>query len=292
MIHRGCFKGVDFALSWHPAQANLAFTQCLACSVINFKYKGISAHAAGNPHEGRSALDAAELTNVGCNYLREHMEDSSRIHYSYLNAGSKASNIVHPEAELEYNVRAKTLGEMNALVERVCNCAKGAALMTGTSVEIEIKSAYADFQTVKTMDDLLLDNLQAFLPVYDAADLAEAKRFQKGVGADNMPIALFPNVMQERILATSSTDMGDVSWVVPSTQACICCFVLGSSLHSWAATAQGKTSYAYKGMLSAAKSLAATAVQILEDPELQSKIKQEHKAALGSRVYKSPMFND
>lgn len=290
MIRRGCFEGVDFALSWHPAQATTYFTQILACAVVNFKYAGISAHAAGNPMDGRSALDAAELTNVGCNYLREHMDDSSRIHYAYLNAGSKASNIVHPYAELEYNVRAKSLEAMNALLERVCNCARGAALMTDTKVDISIRSAYAEFQTIDAMDTLLLDNLETFAPTYTEEELAEAKRLQQGFGAGNMPVALMPNVMRQRFLATGSTDMGDVSWIVPATQACVSCFVLGSSLHSWTVTTQGKSSFAHKGMLSAAKALAATAAQILEDPALQTKIKADHKAALNGRVYKTAMF--
>ena len=133
----GYFNDCDIALTWHPSNYNQVVTgssqSCISCF---FKFKGVSAHAAGSPHLGRSALDACELMNVGVNYLREHMKSSDRVHYAYTNAGGKAPNVVQSEAVLKYFVRSATNPECEKLYQRVVNCAKGAALMTETEVEV------------------------------------------------------------------------------------------------------------------------------------------------------------
>lgn len=287
MAREGCFDGLDFALSWHPAPANFLFNQTLALALVSFKYTGISAHASGEPHKGRSALDAAELTSVGCNYLREHMVPGAKLHYAYQNAGSKATNIVHPEAQVHYTVRAPGLIEVKELLEQVCNVAKGAAMMTGTKVDIEVLSGYADFLCNKIMDEIMLENMEAFPLQYTAEEISQADLFKNACGMSKAPVSLLTNVIRKQIPASSSTDASDVSWITPMAQCGINCYSIGSTGHSWQYTAQGKTSYAHKGMLTASKVLAATAAQMMEEPELIKKAKEEQKAILNGRTYAS-----
>ena len=148
----GYFDDVDFAYTWHPSTQNeVASKGSVAIMGANFVFDGISAHAGGSPHLGRSALDAVELMNVGVNYMREHMIDAARVHYAYSDAGGTAPNVVQSHAVIKYEVRAPKVSQVQELFARVVDIAKGAALMTGTQMSFEITMAFSDYTPNKTL---------------------------------------------------------------------------------------------------------------------------------------------
>ena len=146
MARAGMFDNVDFVYTWHPATINAV--ECNHSNAImgaNFEFKGVSSHAGGSPHLGRSALDAAELMNVGCNYLREHMIPEARIHYAYIDAGGTAPNVVQDHAVIRYEVRSPWVSQVKDLFERVKNVARGASIMTDTTVDCELAMAFTEY---------------------------------------------------------------------------------------------------------------------------------------------------
>lgn len=285
MVREGCFEGLSICLSWHPAYINFLFNQALSIVGASFSFKGISAHASGEPEKGRSALDAAELMNVGANYLREHIISGARLHYAYQNAGSKFTNIVHPEAEIQYTIRAPKQADAREIFERVCNIAKGAALMTDTQVTWEIVSSYADIIPNETLDKIMLKYMEEYFITYTQEELDTAEGFRQKGTMSSAPESLMHSIIRERVPAAASTDVGDVSWHVPTSQCGIACYAMGSASHSWTVTAQGKCSYAHKGMLMAAKILASVGAEVLEDPGIVQKAKEEHRKAVGNQIY-------
>jgi len=251
-----------------------------------FRFRGKSAHAAVAPHLGRSALDAAELMNIGVNYLREHMPEQARVHFAYIDSGGPSTNVIPAYAELLYTVRAPRVDEAIALYERVEQVARGAALMTGTSVEIVFDKAVSNVLHNDTLDRVMAEQMQA-IGALDVND--EERRFAAAVQAtisgeelansakhfaaalrDPQPIVtgILPYSAEAPRPMTGSTDMGDVSWAAPTTQCLTACFAWGTAFHSWQMVAQGKTSLAHKGMLLAAKCLAATGAALLRRPEV------------------------
>ena len=182
MAKAGLFDQLDGAFTWHPSSKN-AVDGCssLACIGVLYRFHGRATHAAGQPHLGRSALDACELMNVGVNYLREHMIQEARIHYAYRDAGGAAPNVVQDHAALYYFVRAPKVSQALELRERVDNCARGAALMTGTTVEITTTDGLCDFIPNQTLSALLQQGLEAMdAPRFTQEDRALAAQFQKG----------------------------------------------------------------------------------------------------------------
>lgn len=288
MVRGGCFSDVDIALTWHPSTLNCLWNNSLANARVIYEFTGVSSHAAGAPHMGRSALDAAELMNVGANFLREHIIPEARLHYAFLDCGGEAPNIVQATGKLIYAIRAPKFTQVGEIMERVNNIARGAALMTGTSVRISIVSAYANLMPNDTLDDLMLENAKAVFPLkYTEEELAYAARFSREavpLEANFIPVKKLP--------PSSSTDFGDVSWVVPSASAAINCFAKGTALHTWNVTAQGKSRIAYHGMHTAATILAATALDVLRDPAKASKAKQDLEKTLGGETYRSLIPED
>lgn len=300
MVRNGLFDDVDAALTWHPASINgVASESSLATSQVYFRFNGRSAHAANSPHLGRSALDAVELTNVGANYLREHLVSDARLHYAITNAGGNSPNVVQPEAEVLYKLRVPKTEQLEEMYERVCNIARGAALMTGTELEIRYDAGACEIVNNTTLEKLMHEVFDGLgVSVFDEAEERFAAEIRgtltESEKRDQIPQELAGKHLADRLepyvpkagIWMASTDVGDVSWKVPTAQCRTACFALGTQLHTWQAVSQGATSIGHKGMLQAAKVLAATAVELLLQPERVEQAKAEHSRELAGRTYK------
>lgn len=292
MAKGGAFDGTDAILAWHPTNENRLGTAGRACITAAFHFSGKAAHAAGQPWNGQSALDAVEIMNVGTQFLREHMLPSSRIHYAITNAGGNAPNVVQAEAEVLYVVRGLESDYVEQLYQRVCRIAEGAAIMTETTLQTpKIVSAYASRIANDVMDDLVIENMKEVLPLaYTEEELAYAKKFQMVGNRKDAPSPIDICVNDSKVNnIEGSTDVADVSWVVPVGECNVACLAVGTQNHSWASTAQGKSSIAHKGMHAAAKIMAGAGYQLLTDPQLLAKVKEDQKKRLAGREYVSRM---
>lgn len=310
MVRAGLFDDVDIAISWHPAPfAGVNNPVSLACNEIDFHFSGRAAHASATPHLGRSALDAVELMNVGVNYLREHMPSSARIHYAITDAGGHAPNVVQARASVRHLVRARSLPELHALSARVRAVAEGAAMMTGTAVTSQIVSGDANLVGNTPLETLMHRHLERLgPPAFDAADRATAEAFQKTFTAEDIASAferfglklrrgvalcdtIFPPESGAGTLV-GSTDVGTVSWVVPTVQMRGATYAIGTPGHSWQLVAQGKLPAAHRGMEHAAKVMAATALDLIADPALIAAAKADHAARLDGTPFVNPIPDD
>ncbi|KOC72198.1 amidohydrolase, partial [Shinella sp. GWS1] len=300
----------DIAISWHPAPfAGVNNPVSLACNEIDFHFSGRAAHASATPHLGRSALDAVELMNVGVNYLREHMPSSARIHYAITDAGGHAPNVVQARASVRHLVRARSLPELHALSARVRAVAEGAAMMTGTTVTSHIVSGDANLVGNTPLETLMHRHLERLgPPAFDAADRATAEAFQKTFTAEDIAsaferfglklrrgVALCDTIVPPESGAgtlVGSTDVGTVSWVVPTVQMRGATYAIGTPGHSWQLVAQGKLPAAHRGMEHAAKVMAATALDLIADPVLIAAAKADHAARLDGTPFVNPIPDD
>jgi len=302
MVREGCFSDVDIAISWHPnAFPGVTEADSLANTRIDFTFVGRASHAAAAPHLGRSALDAVELMNVGVNYMREHMPSDARIHYAMIETGGSAPNVVQARARVRYSVRAATAPEMVKLVERVKKVAEGAALMTETKVEATILSAVSDLLGNTPLEQAMqiqLDRLGP--PEFDEKDKEFARKIQATLSAEDIEAAYrragiadpSDSPMADLIVPMThgkngmkgSTDVGDVSWAVPTVQAHGATYAIGTPGHSWQLTAQGKEPAAHKGMVHVAKVMAGTALEAIQNEALIAAA----KADLARRTAKTP----
>ena len=306
MVRDGAFADVDVAISWHPAPfSGVNEANSLAILLLDFSFTGRASHAAAAPHLGRSALDAVELMNVGVNYMREHMPSDARIHYAHLDSGGIAPNVVQASAKVRYLVRAAELPALWKLVERVKRIADGAALMTETKVSSAVVSAMSNLLANTPLEQAMFRNFERLGPPgFDAADREFAKRIQATVTPEDIESAHrrfgIPETdapLCDRIVPldargakmVGSTDVGDVSWAVPTVQARGATYAIGTPGHSWQLTAQGKTPAAHKGMVHVAKVMAGTAADILSDPELLAAAQADHRARLARTPYVSPL---
>jgi aminobenzoyl-glutamate utilization protein B len=309
MVRDGAFDDVDAAITWHPGgMTRVDDPLSLANTRMDFHFSGRSAHAAAQPHLGRSALDAAELMSVGVNYLREHMPQDARIHYAYLDAGGKAPNVVQSRASVRYSIRALKLHEMLALVERVKKVAEGAALMTETTVETQMFAAVSNHFESLMMDRIMQEALDELGGVpFDDEDRAYAARIRatlspSDIAAEwsvvNQPpgdAVLCDWVVPMRPggeVLIGSTDVGDVTWKVPTTEVLVATAAIGTPLHSWQMTAQGLSGAAHKGMVHAAKAMARVAQILFSDPARLADAQAEHAARLAVTPYVCPMPAD
>jgi len=306
MARDGMFRDLDAALCWHPGDTNEVTTGSNAASVqVEYTFTGTASHAAGDPEHGRSALDAAELMNIGVQFLREHMPKSCCLHYSFLDAGGVSPNVVQPTATVLYMIRGENVRSAKALLERVNKIAQGAALMTETTFTSRQIDGTSDTVSNTVLEELLYENLKAApLPVYTAQEEAFAAamkatcgdpavpgdgcRIDKKVKAQiskltdggKLPLNNFvmPYVPSSQ-MSPGSTDVGDVSWLTPTAQFTAVTWVSGSPGHSWQNVATGRSSIAHKGIVLAAKVLAATAADLMVQPELLAKARQEFEEA-------------
>jgi aminobenzoyl-glutamate utilization protein B len=310
MVRAGAFKDVDIAICWHPAAFNkVGDALSLANTRIDFTFTGRASHAAAAPHLGRSALDAVELMSVGVNYMREHMPSDAKIHYAYLDAGGVAPNVVQGRAKVRYAVRALTLPVMRQLITRVRKVADGAALMTECTVETKVISAVSNMLD----NGPLRDNMQKHFdrlgaPPFDAADKAYAAKIQATLTDEDiessylragmprtgrMPLCdLVVPAGVKGVPMIGSTDLGDVSWVVPTVEARVATHAIGTPGHSWQITAQGKVPAAHKGMVHAAKVMASVAADCLVDADLIKRAKADFSARTAKTPYDCPLPPD
>ena len=307
MVRDGAFDDVDVAITWHPdAVTKVDEPISLANTRMDFTFTGRASHAAAAPHLGRSALDAAELMNIGVQYLREHVPQDSRIHNAYLDAGGTAPNVVQARAKMRYAIRSASLSGMFDLNDRIRAIARGAAMMTGTEVEISIMSAVSNTLGCPPLEEALQQALDTLGPAsFDAADHAYAAQIQATLSPDDIRATYTANGMKPRTgealcdyvvpmqdgraKMLASTDVADVSWKVPTVQARVATHAIGTPAHSWQITAQGKAPAAHKGMVHAAKVMGATARMLYDDADLLARVKKDHGDRLAEEPYTCPI---
>jgi aminobenzoyl-glutamate utilization protein B len=310
MVRDGAFDDVDIAISWHPAVfSGVNEPISLACRETIFSFVGRASHAAAAPHLGRSALDAVELMSVGVNYMREHVPQDARMHYAYLDAGGVAPNVVQGRAKVTYLLRAREFSTVDMLCARVAKVAQGAALMTETSVSSEIVSAYSNLLPNPPLEQLMYDNFMRLgPPPFTDADRQYAAEIQKTLRPDDieaaykragLPIETGKSLCDLIVPFGSkgagligSTDLGDVSWKVPTVYARGATMAIGTPGHSWQVTAQGKTAAAHTGMVHVAKVMAGTAIDAFTDPRHIADAKADHAKRTGGKPYVCPIPAD
>jgi aminobenzoyl-glutamate utilization protein B len=316
MVKSGLFDEVDISLTWHPWDINFVWSSNFqAIYNVIFQFKGQTAHAAADPFNGRSALDAVELMNVGINYLREHMTTDARIHY-VITRGGEAPNIVPDEAEVWYYVRAPRLDQVKGLYSRVLKVAKGAAMMTETEVNIILLGGSANMLPNITLENLLYEKMKEVgPPQFTEEDRSFAREIKKSYPDnyfDNFLAKIVSTEVQsnlekyrtkefcEEILPIfgrgvtlgGSTDVGDVTWVNPVAQFSTACSAIGTPDHSWQLTAQAGMNIGHLGMLQGAKILALATAELMQDPELVKKARDEFEEQIKITPYESPISDD
>ena len=320
MARAGVFNDVDIALTWHPGSVNAVFPfSSLANFQVAYRFRGVSAHAASCPHLGRSALDAVELMNMGVNYLREHVVPEARMHYAITDSGGFSPNVVQPKAEVLYLLRAPMTPQVEEIYGRVNDIARGEALMTGTKVEIVFIKACANVIQNNVVEEVLYRNYSELgVPAYSDEDREFARKIFEGIAPSERSQDLdqysapggtvgkeAARRLRERPLADEvlpygpsefvlpgSTDVGDVSWNVPTGQIWVGTWPNHTPGHSWQIVSTGGVSLSHKGMLHAGKVLAAAAVDFLHDPELIEKAKNELQNRLDGNPYRCAIPDD
>src|ERR1700686_5422256 len=308
MVRSGAFDDVDIALTWHPSSFwEVVVTPSLANTRADFTFTGRTSHAAASPHLGRSALDAVELMNVGVNYMREHMPSDARVHYALLDTGGIAPNVVQAHARVRYSIRARDLPGMNELVERVHKIAQGAALMTETKMEMRIISAVSNVLPNTPLEETLHRIMEELGPPhFDEADKDFATKIRStltekdiatvyhtiGMDPTDRPLADFLVPLDaKRNPLIGSTDVGDVSWVVPTVQVHAPTIAIGTPFHTWQVVAQGKSPAAHKAMVQAAKAMAGLGGKGLTETDLIAAAKADLKKRTARTPYVSPLPN-
>lgn len=311
MAREGVFDDLDVALYWHPASMTaLSHASMLAMNSVEFIFHGIAAHAAAAPHMGRSALDAVELMNVGANYLREHIPEKARIHYSITNGGG-APNIVPAKASVWYYIRAPKREIVDEIYARLQKIAKGAALMTDTDVEVRFFAGCYDNLPNETIGGVIEKNLKAIkTPCFSPEDRELAAALAKTTSTEEKiktlaihyaSAELTADILHEGLTVlqdkgqyvSGSIDTGDVSYKVPFAMFRAATWPVGIASHTWQATAASGSGMAFKGMLYAAKVLAGTVYDLLTDQNgTIEKAKAEFRKAVGTQTYKSPLPDD
>nr|WP_294493860.1 amidohydrolase [uncultured Mediterraneibacter sp.] len=283
MNAEGVFNDLSAAVTWHPFDRNrVSYDIWQAQDIKNYKFYGTAAHASKHPEMGRSALDAAELMNVGVNYLREHVADDVRIHYTYTNTDGPA-NIVPPYASTNYFIRSAKWERTQDASERVDNCAKGAALMSGTRVEIERVTCNKEMKVNRTLAEVFYEEMTKIpLPSYTPEEIRFAKEISEEAGFDNSGECFegLEPLEDEPVLLSIGTDVSDVSHTVPTIMLSAAAMCKGTPLHHWAATAQAGMSIGQKGMLYAAGCMAAGAWRLVKEPELIARAWEEMERRL------------
>ena len=304
MARGGAFRDLDCAITWHPSTVNeVSKDSSLANFQVLYSFHGRSSHAAACPEMGRSALDGLELMNVGANFLREHMEDKARVHYSIIDTGGYSPNVVQSEAKAIYLIRSPRVDHAKELYERVDRIAKGAAMMTDTQVEKSLIKSCANMVSNRVLEQVLAWAMEEVgAPSYTEEEYEKAAAYTATVpGVEDSTYeritadCLIPEniaFLKERknhairdfivpyepihiVKAEGgSTDVGDVSWMCPTAQIHAATWAPATPGHSWQVVSQGKSSMAHKGMLFAGKVMALAAMRLMEDPALLKKARE------------------
>jgi len=304
MARGGAFQDIDISFAFHPDRTNsVNIGSSNAIDTAKFHFRGVTAHAGGDPHNGRSALDAVELMNVGANYLREHVESDVRIHY-VITAGGTAPNIVPDYACVWYYVRANTRAKVEDTYKRLVKVAEGAATMTETTLEVEYmggcynelnnkvlaetvleamneapKNKYTEeeIEFARALNETKKENMEA---IYKRYNIAASKQIHDGV----LPM--------QNITSGGSTDVGDVQHIVPGVMLRTACFNVGAPGHSWQITACSGHSIGMKGMMFAARTMALAGLKVIEDPEIYKAAKAEFDERMAGGKYVCPITDD
>lgn len=307
MARAGLFHDLDAAITWHPMSVNSVWeANTLAMNSAMFTFQGVTAHAAANPDMGRSALDGVELMNIGVNFLREHMPPDARIHYVITNGGGEP-NVVPGTATVWYYVRAPRRADVDALYARVVDCAKGAALMSGTNFSVDFLTGCYDFLPNLTLGKAAVANLkQVGAPQFSAEDEAFARELNQSFAAGQKAAAIrslgIQGIKEEDLfhitvaetwgrgrVGHGSTEVGDVSYITPTVQVVAACYPLGVAGHSWQMTASVGLNVGFKGMISAAGAMALTAIDVLADADLRAQMRREFEEATAGTPYRTPL---
>ncbi|GAA4462816.1 M20 family metallopeptidase [Nibrella saemangeumensis] len=288
MVREGLFNGTDVVLHWHPGDSNGADpSTSLANISAKFRFRGISAHAAGAPERGRSALDGVEAMNHMVNMMREHIPSDTRVHY-VITKGGEAPNVVPDFAEVYYYARNKNREILQDVWKRIVKAAEGAALGTDTKMEVEIIGGVYNVLPIESLSRLMHKNLSMVGGVtYTDEETRFAEKIGETFGASFGSIRKPQEAARVGTFSTNdptsggSTDVGDVSWAVPTVGMRAATWVPGTAAHSWQAVAAGGTSIGVKGMMVAAKTLTLTAMDLFNDPTLITKARAEWEELRG-----------
>jgi len=323
MAREGMFDYLDCAFTWHPGDANIIVPLSTAANVqVDYFFKGTAAHAGTSPHLGRSALDAVELMNVGCNYLREHIIQEAKLNYAITDTGGFSPNVVQANASVTYLIRAPKIEQVLSIRERVDNVAKGAALMTGTEVDIHFRKACSHFLPNNTIGSVFFKSaMELGIPSNSKEEIEFAKAIRetipnkeeaiastKGLALKLAPTPELKAKVMEAFNADinpyfipsvklnmgigGSSDVGDVSLNCPTAWLQTACWANATPGHSWQAVAQGKSDLAHKGMIYAAKILALSAINIYEDKQILENAWNEFKMDRNGQTYVCPIPKD
>lgn len=315
MARDGVFDDLDAAVTWHPSSVNGVWANGSSLAMYSFQvhFRGVASHGAADPHRGRSALDGAMLMDVGVNYLREHVIPDARIH-AVITHGGQAPNVVPPKASIWYFVRAPRRDQVEAIYQRVLDCARGAALMSGTEFDVEFLTACAELLPNETISALALDAMDDLGggPAFDAEELAFAAALQAtvdpaqveadlretldkaaaGTTRDDLGAVLCQRTIRPNAaprIMYGSTEVGDVSQIAPTANLLAATHPHGTPAHSWQLTASAGSAVGLRGMDFAARAMALTAWRLIAEPETLRAARTEFEAATGGRKYVSPL---
>ena len=312
MVREGVFDGVEACLSHHPSSMNAARLQSSnANNAVKFHFHGKTSHAAGSPEQGRSALDAVELMNMGVNFLREHVIQDARIHY-VIEEGGGQPNVVPGYARSWYLIRAPERDQLEPIYERILKIAEGAALMTETRLEVEFVKGIYNKMPNRTLSEIVTANMREIsTPEYTEEEMEFAKELAKSITTEEKKDSLWKSKRpgweelvdvlidrsivedwSEGMVSHGSTDVSDVSWQTPTMEFGTTTYVLGGPGHSWQNVAQAGTSIGHKSLIFASKVIATSALDLLAKPELVKKAQEEFERRKRGRVYRSPVPPD
>jgi aminobenzoyl-glutamate utilization protein B len=312
MVRDGLFDGVDACLSHHPSSANSAGTgSSNAMNSVKFHFHGRTAHAAGDPESGISALDAVELMSNGVNFMREHIIEKARVHY-VTEVGGGQPNVVPAYARTWFYVRAPEREQVEQIYDWVLEIADGADKMARTTHEVEFLTGCYNMLPNKGLSDLVISNMREIgAPVHTDEEIEFAEKMNESIPPELKKESLrkserpgwekmLEELFDERVLddyragkvGAGSTDVSDVSWVTPTMEFGTTCCILGTPGHSWQFTAQSGMSIGHKSLIFASKVIAASGLDLLTKPSLLKAVRDEWEERLAGRVYKPPIPAD
>jgi aminobenzoyl-glutamate utilization protein B len=313
MAKAGVFDDLDAALAWHPGDTNMVwYSSSLAMNSFKVNFYGVASHGAAAPHLGRSALDAAQLMDVGVNYMREHIIQEARVH-SVITSGGQAPNVVPAYAQIWYFVRAPNREQVEEIYKWMLDIAKGAALMTGTTYDIDFVTGCYEMLPNRVISDLMHEKMNQVEPMhFTEQEIAFAAELQKTFPAGSLDYSYtslekstrggftkadLANPLWTKVLPhgdavqvmPGSTEVADVSQITPTAQITTTCWPFGAPAHSWQITASSGSQIGFKGMAFAAKTLALTALELMTKPDVLQAAKDEFATKKAGRNYVSPI---